>query len=1057
MLAPFTVYNASAGAGKTYSLVRQYLKLCLAHDDASSFMHILAITFTKKAAQEMKQRLLKQLLVLSTYPKLSAKEEEYCIELAKELEIAPERLAFRAHNSLRRILHNYSAFSVSTIDSFTNRLIRSFSRDLNLSSNYQVELEDKLILQEAIDRMLSDLERDSDHTKVLLRFVEGQLNEGKSTNYKSVLLDTAQQLFKEKAQAHLLQLEKLNTSDFLQTEKQLKKRLSQIEKGQKELAQEAIAWGEERGLNEKCFSRGTLWKRTLALTENLGLYTVASLKPLFEPGKDLFAKNAAPEIKELMGIYQEDFRAKLLGIHQFLANNYEEYLYIQAVVKSLYGLAVLAEIAAQLEIVKLESNRIPIGEFNKIISENLRSQPAPFLYEKLGDRFQHFFIDEFQDTSTLQWLNLVPLINNSLAEGASSAMVVGDAKQSIYRFRNGEVQLFIDLYNNTEPSNRLGQNELYPRETINLGSNFRSLKNIVGFNNGLFQGLSSLFNDDKFRKIYADSAQEPQADTGGYVEVRFLAKEDYELSQFQNINLTIKDALSRGFKQSDICILVGANAKGRSIARYLLQNESDLDLPKREYLKLLSVDSLNIGASVEVKGLISFLSMLEKPKDYSTRKDWLLLSYEIFGTHIDRHDYFKLHGRQETALETAFLEEQIPGFNFQNWDGLDLLQKIYLLINQFSLALENDPYLQLLIDQVDNFIRRESPLSENFINWWYEKGNAESVQMPEELDAVQIMSIHKSKGLEFPIVIAAFSAGQLVRANHQEQLWLELPKYESFKALPTSLLSLKKPKPEQEAYLDQYINDFNNEEKLMLLDTVNRYYVAYTRAEKELYIFSSKDHTGDDKSKHWQCLLYNHLGLEGEADFYSSGEKLLLLGNNAENNKLKSPEHFTVSRWQEVIAVLSSAPKNWEKSDKAAQVKGSQVHQLLSQIIKKEDLEPALSNAYNKGWFNREELAGIRELLTQVLNHPELQELFSAEVEVLNERSILIPGANRKIPDRVVLMGNQAYIIDYKTGEAKEEHHFQVEEYAELLEEAGFLVSKKMLLYLNDELILKKV
>jgi ATP-dependent exoDNAse (exonuclease V) beta subunit len=1057
MRAPFTVYNASAGAGKTYSLVRKYLSLCLAHDDASSFMHILAITFTKKAAQEMKQRLLKQLFVLSNYPNLSAKDEKYCHELAQELEIAPERLAFRAHNSLRRILHNYSAFSVSTIDSFTNRLIRSFSRDLNLSSNYQVELEDKLILQEAIDRMLSELERNSDHTKVLLRFVEGQLNDGKSTNYKTVLLDTARQLFKEKAQGHLLKLEKLSTADFLEIERQLKKRLAQIEKGQKDLAKEAINWGEERGLHDKCFSRGTLWKRTLLMTESFGFYTETSLQPVFESGKDLFAKNAKPEIKDLMALYQEGFREKILGIHQFLATNYEEYLYIQAVVKSLYGLAVLAEIAAQLEIVKLESNRIPIGEFNKIISENLRSQPAPFLYEKLGDRFQHFFIDEFQDTSTLQWLNLVPLINNSLAEGDSSAMVVGDAKQSIYRFRNGEVQLFIDLYNNTEGSNRLGENQLYPRETINLGSNFRSLKNIVGFNNDLFKGLASLFKDEKFRMIYANSAQEAQADTGGYVEVRFLPKEGHELSQFQHINLSIKDALERGFQQSDICILVGANAKGRSIARYLLQNESDLHLPEGEYLKLLSVDSLNIGASVEVKGLLSFLSMLEKPQDYSARKDWLLLSYEMFGTHLDRHDYFKVHGRQNTTLETAFLEEQMPGFNFQNWDGLDLLQKIYLLINQFSLALENDPYLQLLIDQVDNFIRRESPLSENFINWWYEKGNSESVQMPEELDAVQIMSIHKSKGLEFPIVIAAFSAGELVRANHQEQLWLELPKYDSFKALPTSLLSLKKPKAEQEIYLDRYMDDFNNEEKLMLLDTVNRYYVAYTRAEKELYIFSNQDQTSDGKSNHWQCLLYNHLGLDGENDFYSSGEKLKLIDNKAESGKLKSPEHFKVSKWQAVIAVLSSAPKNWEKSDKGARLRGNQVHQLLSHIIRKEDLDSALTDAQSKGWFNSEELNEIKALMIQVLNHPELQELFGADAEVLNERSILIPGANRKIPDRVVLQNNQAYLIDYKTGEAQEEHRFQVEEYAQLLEEAGFEVRKKMLLYLNDELILEKV
>jgi len=1056
MPAPFTVYNASAGAGKTYSLVRQYLKLCLAQDEASSFMHILAITFTKKAAQEMKQRLLKQLLLISKYPNLNSTDQEYCKQLALDLAVEPEKLVYRAQNSLKRILHNYSAFSVSTIDSFTNRLIRSFSRDLNLSSNYQVELEDQLILEEAIDRMLSELQAGSDHTKVLLRFVEGQLNEGKSTNYRTILLDTARQLFKEKAQPYLRQLEKLETQDFLNIEKELSQRLRQIEAGQKKLAQDAISWGEERGINADCFSRGILWKYTQKMTESFGVYTSASLKPVLEPGANLYAKSARPEIKSLMDLHQEDFKAHLLKIHQYLADNYEEYLYIKSALKSLYGLAVLKEIALQLELVKEESNRIPIGEFNKIISENLRSQPAPFLYEKLGDRFQHFFIDEFQDTSTLQWLNLVPLINNSLAGGGSSAMIVGDAKQSIYRFRNGEVQLFIDLYNNIEGSNRLGEQELYPRETLNLESNYRSHKNIVTFNNQLFQSVADRFSDEKFKRIYSESGQKPQAQGGGYVEVRFLDKSDYQQSQYEHIAETIKDSLARGFKQSDICILVSANAKGRSTARYLLQNEDKLGLPANQYLKLLSVDSLNIGASQEVQGLISFLNMLERPQDYSIRKDWFLLSYEIFGSSIDRHEYFNIHGRQDVNQETAFLEDQIPGFNFQNWDGLDLLQKVYRLIHQLSLKLENDPYLQLLIDQVDDFIRRESPLAESFIDWWYEKGQSESVQMPEELDAIQIMSIHKSKGLEFPLVIAAFSDGKLINKAFREKLWLELPKKESFKNLPVSLLSLLSPDKGANIYLDQYLRDLEDEDKLMLLDTINRYYVAYTRAEKELYIFSKAEYLDNKEAAYWQTILYNQLQPEHEG-LYSEGEKLMIASQGDHSENLKSPDNFEIRRWQEVIAVLSSAPKDWEQSSKAARLRGSQVHQLLSQIKSSADLDFALKNAQSKGWFSSEELDEIKAMVLQVLEHPQLKELFSPQAEVLNERSILIPGANRKIPDRVVLLKGEAHIIDYKTGEAKDEHRKQVGEYATLIEEAGFKVAEKMLLYLNEELVLEKV
>jgi len=327
--------------------------------------------------------------------------------------------------------------------------------------------------------------------------------------------------------------------------------------------------------------------------------------------------------------------------------------------------------------------------------------------------------------------------------------------------------------------------------------------------------------------------------------------------------------------------------------------------------------------------------------------------------------------------------------------------------------------------------------------------------MPQELDAIQIMSIHKSKGLEFPVVIAAFSAGILINKKHRDKLWLELPQKESFKNLPVSLLSLLSPDKDAKIYLDQYLKDLDEDDKLMLLDTINRFYVAYTRAEKELYIFSSLDQSDDKDNKYWQSALYKQLQPE-EGGFYSLGEKLQLEGNNRSSENLKSPDNFEIRKWQEVIAVLSSAPKNWEKSDKAARLRGSQVHQLLSQIKSRSDLDFALKNAQSKGWFSSEELEEIRALVLKVLEHPQLKHLFSAGVDVLNERSILIPGAHRKIPDRVVLINGEAFIIDYKTGEAQEEHREQVEEYGRLIEEAGFTVADKMLLYLNDELVLQK-
>lgn len=1051
----FKVYNASAGAGKTYSLVRNFLSICLKSKSPSQFRSILAITFTNKAAQEMKDRIIRALTSFSSYPD-SGKEKGMFEDILKELEISDTELKKRSYETLRTVLHQYSAFSVSTIDKFTNRLIRTFAQDLKLSVNYEVELDSNQILGEAIDRMLSNLEEKSPLADLLIRFLNTQLEEGKSPRAELHLLNIGKSLFQEEAIVPISLIQNIKPEEFIKIRLQLFQRNKKIEKQLAEQAKKALDLIDQSGIDYSLFNRAYLPKYLLkvqngafALPSNSVQLQIIGEADLYGKGK---AKIAGPLIDPIANTLLEYCEVLL----KIIIDNYSVYELSKLILSEIFSLGVLAEVERNLQEVKADSNRLPIGEFNKVISDKLNDQPAAFLYERMGDRYQNYFIDEFQDTSKLQWRNMVPLVNNAMGQGGSS-MLVGDGKQAIYRWRGGEVEQFLDLNTGTEGSNKIEvdgkEQELYSIHPVSLDSNWRSRRNIVEFNNDFFERIVEL-KDEKgkgrvenlqHQKLFKDAKQEVKASDEGYVEIkRFPRDRDepelYESKQNEACLEVIKEALSRGYQLKDIAILNRKKSNSATLSKFLIENN----------IEVVSPDSLTLNESDEIKVIVAFLRLMLRPDDKEKRLyflEWLFEHYGDKGTL--EHDFLKQWTRSDAEQLFVFLEKTLDGFQLQPFMSLSLTEKVYEVNHILGLKLQENPYLQAFQDLVIDFEVNKGQGDSEFLRYWDHKGFETALDLTDDLNAVRMMTIHKSKGLEFPIVIVAYADWRAF-SEQKGMAWIPLPEEEFF-GLPAAKISLKQL--EELPGTETYQSIYNKNQQDVVLDNLNLLYVALTRPVDELYIFGCDG--WEDKQRVTAYLQHYLKSLDVESLEWSRGEKTIRSAPKEpkEYDQLKT---YIRSPRREKLAMTIEAPKDWQAGESESTSWGKKVHSILSAIQYTSDAELVIESMSRNGNFKVEEKNRLKALVEEVLTNTELETYFRKEVEVINEGEILIPGAKSLRPDRLVRDGNTFHIIDYKTGVAKEMHKNQVDEYAQIIGEMDFEIGDKVLIYLNDSVTVEK-
>lgn len=1019
--SPFKIYNASAGSGKTYTLAKEYLRILLSSNEG--YRQILAITFTNKAVNEMKNRILNSLFAFSQIDAIEHAPPMF-VALTEELQIDTLELQKRAKHSLKKILHNYAYFDISTIDKFTHRLIRTFAKDLKLPQNFEVVLDIDLLLDEAVSRLINKAGTEAKLTQILIDFALEKIDDNKSWDIALDLNKIGKLLFDENNKPHLKKLANKDVDAFLEFQKSIQKKIKESEHSAQILAKQVISLIENSGLEMTDFPRETLpnhFKKIINNTfEPLKLYA-NKLEDNLETGKILKAGINSP-IPELS--------SQLLSLYLDVKNHIYNRALLKNVYKNIVPLTVLNSIQQEVKAIELERDQLSISEFNTIISNEIRDQPAPFIYERLGEKYRHYFIDEFQDTSEMQWQNLIPLVDNALSTEKGSLFLVGDAKQAIYRWRGGKAEQFLQLVNAIENP------FVFQPNVENLPSNYRSHEEIIKFNNNFFTSSSLHLNNPRYQTLFEDGNKQGCNDKKeGFVELTFLEENDESTldEQYGHTVLNIiNEVLEKKHVYKDICILVRGNREGVKLANFL----SQVNIP------IISADSLLLKSSPKIIFLIHLLYFQNQPEDLEIA--YRLLSYLSLEKE-NRHNFISEH---LNAIENLFKESF--EFDLNNLKQASVFDQMEYAIKQFDLAPKPDAYMNFFMDTVFDIEQKEGTGIPQYLSYWEKKKDSLSIAAPATINAVQIMTVHKAKGLEFNVTIFPYANSKIYN-EIEPKLWLPIEQ-ESFNGFEEVLINKK----QEVAHYNELAEVlFNEENDKLELDSFNILYVALTRAVKALYIITKKEPTAKTvaKPKSYADLFQFYLkeqGLWNESmSTYSFGK----LTVNAEETMLEEQEQLSYQysyKDRSSFKILTKSGQLWDTDREDALIKGNLLHYIMSLIETEADIENALAVVLRNGDIVEDEIDEQKSKILEIINHPALQSFYSDGNTIKNEKDIITQNGSIIRPDRVIIKENKATIIDYKTGKQDSSYKEQVFDYADALEEMGYPVENKIIIYINE-------
>ncbi|SFU26970.1 ATP-dependent exoDNAse (exonuclease V) beta subunit (contains helicase and exonuclease domains) [Pustulibacterium marinum] len=1030
--ATFKIYNASAGSGKTFTLVKEYLKILLSGNYADGFKQILAITFTNKAVGEMKERIVENLSDFANNP-LVAEENDMFKSLMADLNIDAVTLQTRSRKVLKKILHNYAFFDVSTIDKFNHRLIRTFALDLKLPQNFEVALETDLLLKEAVDNLIANAGNDKKLTKVLIDFVLEKVDDDKSWDISNDIFEASKKIINENHYKPLSKLKHKTVDDFLVLKKSIKSKIDLSEKLIKSEAQKVLDTIQNEGLEFTDFSRKTLpnhFEKHLSGSHYGNPYK-NKLEENIANGSGIYpaklAEDKKASIDSLLPAIEEAF--------QIIKKNYFHLSFLKNIYKNLVPLTVINSVQKELQHIKDDENLVLISEFNATISETIKDQPAPFIYERLGEKYRFYFIDEFQDTSEMQWNNLVPLIDSALAgeslsEQKGSLFLVGDAKQAIYRWRGGNPEQFINLFTKTNNPFQISA------ENNNLGTNYRSYDAIINFNNAFFNFAKSYLTSETHQELYELSFQESNRKKGGYVGIEFIEsndeQHDNEIYVERTLN-TIQQTIEKGYTYKDIAVLTRKNSQGVMVANALA--EANIPIVSSETLLLKN------------SGKIQFLNNLVRYSIYPESQEIkakLLLYLAFQQKQETTHTFIK--NRIELTSETAFQDYSFSLYAFLQKPFYDAIQ---YAIQQFELADESDAYLQYYLDILLEFNEKYKEGATAFINYWDEKGDRLSLVAPDGMDAVSLYTVHKSKGLEFPVVIYPFVQDEIIESRSQTWVHVDAEEFSGFDNL---FINANKDFAEisEEANTLKEIIDTRS-----ALDNMNVLYVALTRAVKQLHIISHSK----AKENSYAKLLQDFVAKEkGEVQNYNPiwGENSYLAEKTKEASIINDTIPFRGGNAKKTLNIVTKNGMLWDTKQQNAIEKGNIIHQLLANIKTEKDIEFSIEKALVEGVIAENETNDIKTTLQTLIHHPDLSSYFTDETySIFNEREIVTNTGALLRPDRLMLGNNEAIIIDYKTGSMSSRYQTQLDSYENALKNMGFINIKKILVFIYPEISVK--
>ncbi|MEM9680795.1 MAG: UvrD-helicase domain-containing protein, partial [Bacteroidota bacterium] len=909
MQSSFQIYNASAGSGKTYILAKSYLKLLIASKDPEAFKHILAITFTNKAVIEMKERIIGMLKQFSEKAILEQPNPMFN-DICEELSIAPPELHQRSKTVLKHLIHNYAAFDISTIDGFTHRIIRTFAFDLKLPLNFEVELDQNRMLSEAVDLLISKAGEDQELTKVLVDFAIEKSDDDKSWDISYDLNKISKLLVSENDLPYINDLEDKTLEDFKSLKYTLLKMIKASEAAIITKAEYILNLIAEAGLQFDDFNRKSLPNHFLNLSQKrFNVKFDANWQQQLMDHQPLYPKRVTDDIAAVI----DDIQPEIVTIYKDTKTEVFQYKFLRALHKNITPLSVLFAIKAELNAIKDEQNKILISEFNTIISNEIKDQPTPFIYERIGEKFKHYFIDEFQDTSILQWQNLIPLISNALEQEQfnekGSLMLVGDAKQSIYRWRGGAAEQFIDLYNKTiNPFN------IEPG-VLTLDTNYRSSKAIVDFNNGLFGFISGfLFKEEKYAKLYHDYSQQYFNEHDGYVSLNFLdfdPTDDKDDFYCNSILETITHCLDSGFEYNDLCVLIRYKKDGIAIANYLNANG----------IPISTSETLLIKNSSEVRFIVELLKLIIEPDNYESKIN-VLRYLASFSKIENTHDFYSTH--IHLTIEELFINLKTFDIHINSKQLLQapLYELVEIIIRGFKLVDTSNAYIEYFLDVVLEYTQAYVSDLADFLMYYEKKEDSLSIASPKAVNTVQIMTIHKAKGLEFPVVIFPYADLNIYKEVEPKE-WVSINP-ELYHGFSYAFLNYNK---DFEHYNSETAVIYNTHQSQLELDNINLLYVALTRASEQLFIISKND----TNPKLYSGILIDYLKITGQ---WQEGRLIYTMGtpektsvnDSTDDAEIVKSRFLSYAKETHNLKIITNSGYLWNTDQQFAIERGNLIH-----------------------------------------------------------------------------------------------------------------------------------
>lgn len=944
------VLKASAGSGKTYNLAGTYIDLLLSSDDRYAYRHILAVTFTNKATAEMKSRILRDL------GRLAADNP-------------------KARSILMDILHDYSAFAVSTIDRFFQQALKAFSREIGQFSSYQIELDRNSLIMEAMDRMLDGLTRDKkDLVEWLKASVMDKVEQGQKFSMDQSLYEIGSRL---KSDEHREIRERFGISEDAEFTKD---RLSEVRKS----CRKVIADFHER---VKAAAQNLLPVLPDKAVRYLNPYLKGfkAWEDVTEPNKTLSKAGDGSDFMELFG---EPFRI---------------YRTARQIDRLLFSLGIASEFQNEFKSLLKEKNVMPLDESNTILKDIIDGSDAPFVYEKLGVRYEHFLLDEFQDTSSIQWDNFLPLLRESESGGGRN-LIVGDIKQSIYRWRNSDWRL-------------LGEEvpRQFPDADIKaLDSNWRSTRMVVEFNNSFFTHAAGVIGASD---IYSDAVQKVQSKDPqeGFVHVSFV--EDQEEAVLQSI----ADARDHGARWNDIALLVRNRKEGARIASLLIDHQ----------MPVISDDSLALKSSVVVRRLVSLLSFMDNPGNS-------VGSYLAQSMNIEYPStYHSLVDLCECLLRS--LREYDPA----SMEGETL-------------------FIQAFMDDLQSWVDINGNNLMHYLAHWAESDPV--IGSPENSESIRVLTVHKSKGLEFPYVIFPYAenVGMFKEGVH----WCHLDAGSS--PLGSAASGIYPVSLGKGAASTMFSEAYDAERRMQAIDNINVFYVALTRAGKAMHIISkipSKTfrealEKGREQYGNFAELLFAFCGRSYDCMWGTPYDFNAMEREDTESGEQDFPAGYPSIPLADRLSASDDAFDFFGEDGStgvaaSARIRGIALHNILSQTDSPDDLRTAVDSAVMDGILDRSQGDTAFRLLSERIEAH--REWFNARagVRFRNEETILDTDGSEHRPDRVIIDGSHVTVIDYKFGEEKESYLWQVRRYCKLYRRMGFSDVEGYLWYVAEDRLVK--